>query len=115
MIPPVSSRGDTLFGTLWASSNPDCVKLTPWFIPVELGDTIQLTDTKGERFLYRSIENIITPIGTFSDNIIYNSFNSIEMIIHESVGVIQLSMYLHFPDGIRKRRRWTLKDYQLHN
>jgi hypothetical protein len=110
ILPLLSIQGDTLYSTeITSTTYPNCYKLHyPMFF--NTNDSIQVDTDPSNKYVYKSTSPIVTPVGVFSDNIVYNEANSFEIISHRNIGIIKISFFIDH----QKRRTLTLKDYNLY-
>ena len=116
LIPQLTVRNDTLFSTALTPQPdaPNCYELiSPMFFSTT--DSIQVGDGFSNAFVYSSAEEVITPSGIYTDNIIYKSGDAYEVIVNPEIGIIQISFFLFGENNQRiKRRILSLKDYDLY-
>jgi len=104
LLPPMTLSGDTLL-TITTKSDGNCYDLKKMLFPVTDTATIGAM-----QILYPDNNEVVTPAGKFSGNIIYSDHDIQKMYFHPGIGLVRLE--LRSAEG-KMRRSLTLKEYKV--
>ena len=106
ILPLLSIRNDTMYATRLNPGPKEnaCYELLyPMFF--KASDSVQVDDDPSDKYVYPINEIINTPIGNFSQNVVYREADIFEVILNENAGVLRISFFVYNADGLRQKRR----------
>lgn len=107
-------KGDTLFSTELtpSPSAPNCYEIYyPKFFNTQ--DSLVVQEGLVDKVLYKSSAPVNTPVGTYSDNIIFSEGDYFRIVCNPQVGIVKISFFVDKGSGLEKGRTLTLKDFKL--
>ncbi len=106
IIPQLTLRNDTLYSTRLTPEPtfPNCYEILHpmFFSPTGI---VQVDDDPFAKFVYRSSNPVETPVGTFSDNIVYEEEDTFEVIVNEEVGIIKMSFFVTYSNNQKNKKK----------
>lgn len=114
ILPPLTLKNDTLYSTLLYPNIAEgsCYELIhPMYF--ETTDTVIIDNDPSIKKVYPYPSSVTTPVGVFTNNMVYNEADLLEIIWNKNVGILKISFLIPEGNGKRKRRTLTLKSFDL--